>query len=72
MEEMELIRLSVNMSRETAESLTKLSRRQGVTKTEVIRRAVALMQFIQDESDSGRKIITMNSNEKKWRELVLG
>ncbi|KHL00229.1 ribbon-helix-helix protein, CopG family [Sinomonas humi] len=66
-----LTRLSINMNPETAATLKKLAQQEGLSQTEVIRRAVALMEFIQDERRHGRKIQTMDSNDKNKRELVL-
>lgn len=64
-------RLSVNMTDETANALEELATHQHISRTEVIRRAVALMKFIEDEQDRGRKVLTMDSDEKHVRELVL-
>lgn len=68
---MELTRLSVNMNADTAASLRRLATIQAVSQTEIIRRAVALMEFVEDEHRKGRQIITMTRDEKEWRELVL-
>lgn len=66
-----LTRLSVNMNAETAAALKYLAARQGVSQTEIIRRAVALMKFIDDEQRLGRKLQTTDSNDHNTRELVL-
>lgn len=66
-----LTRLSVNMNAETAAALKQLAAHQHVSQTEIIRRAVALMKFIEDEQRQGRKIQSMDNNERNKRELVL-
>jgi hypothetical protein len=66
-----LTRLSVNMNAETAAALKYMAARQGVSQTEIIRRAVALMKFIDDEQRLGRKLQTTDSNDHNTRELVL-
>jgi metal-responsive CopG/Arc/MetJ family transcriptional regulator len=71
MEEMRLTRLSVNMNDQTAEELERLSQESGLTKTEVIRRAVAMAAWLRVEQRKGRKIVTMTDRDKDWRELVL-
>ncbi|BCT75565.1 hypothetical protein SCMU_14070 [Sinomonas cyclohexanicum] len=67
----ELVQLHVNMNQRTAAELEYLKTLQGVSYTEVIRRAVGLMKFLEDEQRSGRQIITMTRRETEWRELIL-
>jgi predicted transcriptional regulator len=42
-------RLNVNVNDETAAALHELAERRGVTVTEVVRRAVAALKFLEDE-----------------------
>lgn len=42
-------RLSVNINDETAEALKDLAERRGTSVTEVVRRAVAVYKFVEDE-----------------------
>lgn len=70
-DDVKLARLSVNMNEDTAKSLSALSAQLGISKTEVVRRAVAIMQFVADEQAKGRKFLTMDSNDRNVRELVL-
>lgn len=65
-----VIRLSININLETAAALEECSRKYGVTKTEVIRRAVALLKFMEEEREQGRRVVTMDRRDKDWRELV--
>lgn len=67
----ELTRLSVNLNRETAEALKDIADREGISLTEAIRRAIALLKFITDEQAQGRKVQTMDANDRDKRELIL-
>lgn len=66
-----LVRLNVNLNKETAAALKELAEKQGISLTEAVRRAIALLKFIDDEQAEGRKIQTMDSDGKNKRELVL-
>jgi hypothetical protein len=66
-----LVRLNVNLNKETAAALKELADKQGISLTEAVRRSIALLKFIEDEQAEGRKIQTMDSDGKNKRELVL-
>jgi hypothetical protein len=66
-----LVRLNVNLNKETAAALKDITDKQGISFTEAVRRAIALLKFIDDERTAGRKIQIMDSNGKNKRELVL-
>lgn len=66
-----LVRLNVNLNKETAAALKDIADKQGISLTEAVRRAIALLKFIDDERTGGRKIQTMDSDGKNKRELVL-
>jgi hypothetical protein len=70
------VRLSVNMNLPTAEALKECRVRQKsggniITITETVRRAIAIYKYVLDEQEAGRMIVTMDSNGKKAKELVL-
>lgn len=67
----ELVRLNVNMNRETASALKALAEKQGISLTEAVRRAIAVFKFVDDEQSDGRKIQTMDAHDQNKRELVL-
>ena len=52
-------RLSVNMNEETAQALKE---KNGLSVTEAVRRAISVYKFVNDELESGRKILTMDPN----------
>ena len=42
-----LVRLNVNLNKETAAALKDIAEKQGISLTEAVRRAVALLKFIE-------------------------
>lgn len=66
-----LVRLNVNLNKETAAALKEIAEKQGISLTEAVRRAIALLKFIDEEQAEGRKIQTMEGDGKNKRELVL-
>lgn len=66
-----LVRLNVNLNKETAAALRELADEQGISFTEAVRRAISVYKYVSDEQSQGRKIQTMDSNDKNKRELVL-
>lgn len=66
-----MVRLNVNLNQETAEALKQIASEHNVSYTEAVRRAITVLKFIEDEQAEGRKVQTMDSNEKNKRELIL-
>lgn len=66
-----LVRLNVNLNKETAAALKELAAKQQISLTEAVRRAVSVLKFIDEEKSQGRKIQTMDSQERNKREVVL-
>ncbi|POH60314.1 ribbon-helix-helix protein, CopG family [Arthrobacter glacialis] len=66
-----LVRLNVNLNKETAAALKEIAAKQQISLTEAVRRAVAVLKFIDEEKSQGRKIQTMDSQERNKREVVL-
>jgi hypothetical protein len=67
----EVVRLSVNLHKGTSDVLQNLAKRQNLSITETIRRAISIYKFVMDEQRQGRKILTMDADEKNRRELIL-
>jgi hypothetical protein len=63
--------MHVNLNQPTAAALKASAERSDITVTEAIRRAVALLAFVESEVDAGRIIQTMEADGSKRRELVL-
>lgn len=67
----QLVRLNVNMNRETAKALKELAKKDKVSLTEAIRRAIAVYKYVSDEVKKGRVVQTMDADGKNRREIVL-
>lgn len=67
----DLVRLNVNLNKETAAALKEIAERQDISMTEAIRRAVAVLKFVSDEQAKDRKIQTMNQDGSDKRQLVM-
>jgi len=50
-------RLSVNVALDVADAIDVLAKRHGTTVTDVIRRAVSVYKFIDDETVNGGRIL---------------
>ncbi|WP_026541650.1 ribbon-helix-helix protein, CopG family [Paenarthrobacter nicotinovorans] len=66
-----LIRLNVNLNKETAAALKEIAAKENISLTEAVRRAIAILKFVEEEQDRGRKIQTMDQDGKDKRELIL-
>ena len=63
-------RLSINLSTETADAFKQLIGRKGLTLTEGIRRAIAVLQFLEDETSRGNQIAVIEQ-DGSIRKVVL-
>jgi len=64
------VRLSVNLSVESAETLKALIRRKGLTITEGVRRAIAVWRFVEDENSKGNQIAVIE-HDGSIRKVIL-
>ena len=67
----DLTRLNVNLNQETAAALKTIASDNNISLTEAIRRAIALLKFIEDEIGDDRKVQIMDRDGRNKRELVL-
>lgn len=65
-----ITRLSVNLNEEAANALRRISKKQRVSITEAVRRAIAIYDFIDRELAAGSKIQVVDSSGHV-RELFL-
>lgn len=63
-------RLSLNISQTTADELLKLKEKNGNSLTEIIRNAVALYAYLDEEKAHNRLVQTVGKNGKDRKELV--
>jgi hypothetical protein len=57
-----VVRLSVNVSPETAGHLKALTGRKGLTITEGIRRAITVWKFVEDEVAAGNELAVIEKD----------
>ncbi|WP_148256598.1 CopG family transcriptional regulator [Kribbella flavida] len=66
--------MSVNLARDTMEVLRLLASRRAASVTETIRRAISVLQFVEDEVAKGNKLAVVETDEngeQRVREIVL-
>lgn len=67
-----MARMTVQFSEPTSEILAELSAKDRVSKTEVLRRAISLYKYLENEtSDGKRKIMIADENDKLLKEIVI-
>jgi hypothetical protein len=67
-------RLSVNLTHDTMATLRWIADRRGASVTETVRRAIAVLKFVEDEVDKGNKLAiveTSADNTQHVREILL-
>ena len=65
-------RLSVNISEDTARSLRELAERNETSITEVIRRAVGVYKYIEDEVTINHKVLKLVSDDEVTTLALVG
>ena len=65
-----VVRLSINLSAETADQFRALIERKGLTITEGIRRAIIVWKFVEDETARGNQIAVIEQ-DNSIRKVVL-
>jgi hypothetical protein len=67
-----MARLTVQFPEQTSEVLAELSDREQVSKTEVLRRALALYKYLEQETRDGkRKVAIADENDNVVKEIVI-
>ena len=64
-------RLSVNLAPTVAHALRTVAHRRGITYTEAIRYAIALWKLLVDERAKGNRIVLVDEDERRAREVIL-
>lgn len=65
------VRLSVNLSNETAQTFRALIRHRGLSITEGIRRAIAVWKFVEDETSKGNQLAVIEHDESVRKVVLL-
>ena len=63
-------KLTVQFTGRIDDDLGTLASEQGIPKTQVIRRAIALMKFIEDERAKGHKVSITDENDRVLKDIV--
>lgn len=69
-----IVRLSINLSSDTAAALRELAEHKGTSVTEAVRRAIAVWKFVEDEVAQGHRIAVIDKDgdgHDRIREVVL-
>jgi hypothetical protein len=66
-----IVRLSVNLSSETATMFKALIERKGLSITEGIRRAIAIWKFLEDQKDQGNEIAIIEPDDTVRKVVLL-
>ena len=67
-----MARLTVQFPERTSEILTELSEQDQVSKTEILRRALALYKYLENETrEGGKKIAIADQNDQILKEIVI-
>jgi hypothetical protein len=69
--EQQLVRLNVNMNEKTALELREVAQGDGISITEVVRRAIALYRYVRAETRKGRVLQIMDKDGTNRSEIVL-
>jgi hypothetical protein len=65
------VRLSVNLSIETAEIFKSLIERKGLSISEGIRRAIAVWKFVEDEQSRGNQVAVIEPDDTVRKVVIL-
>jgi predicted transcriptional regulator len=68
-----MARLTVQFPERTNQILKELAEKDEISKTEVLRRALALYKYLENEvrQEDGRKIAVANKDDKILKEIVM-
>lgn len=65
------VRLSVNLSHETADTFKTLAERKGLSFTEAIRRAITIWKFVEDQLSQGHELAVVEADGTPRKVLIL-
>jgi len=65
------MRMNIELSDELAETVRILAKKRNTSISDVVRRAISLDNFFEEELSEGNTVILKNKNTDKMREVVL-
>ena len=63
-------RVSVNLPNDVVDVLKELAGKNGITMTEVLRKAILTEKLLSDEAERGNKIL-IEDKDKRLRQIIL-
>jgi len=67
----DLIRLSVNLNRPTAEALREFADSRGISFTESVRRVISISSYLDGEMKSGKSVQVIDHRRREAQALIL-
>jgi len=65
------MRMNIELSDELVETVRVLAKKRNTSISDVVRRAISLDNFFEEELSEGNTVILKNKNTDKMREVVL-
>ncbi len=69
---MQKVRMSIEVSKEVADFLEELSKEEGASKTEIIRRSLSVMKAYKSQKSVGRNHIGFTADPQKLDAEIVG
>jgi hypothetical protein len=66
-----VVKLSFNVAQHQVDALKRIADERGVSMTEVLRHAIALEEYLQDQTAKGQRIVVEDEKGQDRREIVL-
>ena len=63
-------RLTIDLSDKAEEIVARLASDQGTTKVEILRRALALYDYVQEQTESGSKLAIVGKSGKVEERII--
>ncbi len=64
-------RLDINLNDQMTEVFDEIQKEEGITRAEVVRRAVAYYRILRDQKSHNRKVLLADQDGKNQKELLL-
>lgn len=63
-------RINVTFNQKAYEALSKLEKKSGVSKSELLRNAIALLDYVEERKEHGEKLAVIKGDEVKQEILI--
>jgi len=67
---MSTTKVTVNLPDDTVENLKSIAQERGTTVTEALRQVIESQRFLQNEMQSGNKVLLQDPNDKSVRQVI--